>query len=88
MVGTTVSHYRILEHIGGGGMGAVYKAQDLKLDHCDAVKFLLPPFLPMKNHRRKGSETRTNQIFYSQERNRISVTIFPRCERRPYANQG
>jgi len=67
VIGQIVSHYEILEKLGGGGMGVVYKGRDIKLDRIVAIKFLAAHLI----------DSKTAQIRFLQEARAISALNHP-----------
>ena len=53
MIGDSISHYRILEKLGSGGMGIIYKVEDLKLKSTIALKLLPESFIKDEESKRR-----------------------------------
>ena len=74
MIGKTISHYKILEKVGEGGMGVVYKAEDISLDRIVALKFLSPlPLITEENKTRFAREAKAAASLLHQ--NQLDINL-------------
>ena len=72
MAGRQIAHYRVLEPLGRGGMGQVYRAQDTRLDRVVALKVLLPETASDPDRtRRLVREAKAASLQSHQHRNRL-----------------
>ena len=80
MVGSTINQYKILEKIGAGGQGTVYKAQDTKLDRTVVIK-VLPPELTAKTANFKRFEREAQLCSQLDHPNICTIYDFQRSKR-------